>query len=262
MNIEHQNIIINQNNIDEYQNIGYFTAAEYEQKWDAAGELVPDGDKVILYKYSIDNGLNLPPSHDLHKFVRMHNENIPYYFKHEAQHSHNANIGFSFNLVDRICYTYIAAYFLDEISARMASNLYHIQKQNIQSSGLNVTEHALLNALTEFSNRQIFIEYCNLAALSYSYCILAMIKTNQANLVRDIISNQIPLHADYSKHQQLYTDSFYNTVNQYFIIDNIDVKTSIGKNAKSVFAEMRQQITPTMFAMSQQCLMFLKQNCL
>lgn len=94
------------------------------------------------------------------------------------------------------------------------------------------------------------------------YCIVAMLGNGQINHARDIVLKQIPLHADYKKRRQFYTDNFYNTVNQYFVIDNIDVKPSIGQKAKLEFEKIWQTITPIIFNMSQQCLMYIKQNCL
>ncbi|MBQ2844753.1 MAG: hypothetical protein IJE79_01920 [Alphaproteobacteria bacterium] len=262
MTIEYKNIIINKNNIAEYQNLDYLTGGEYAPKWTALGEIAPDGDKVILYKYSIDSELNLSPYDKLRDLVKSSNEEMPYSLIHESHHSHNANTGFSFNQINRICYTYIAAYLLDEISARMAANMYRVPNPNTQFDGLNIKERALLSAIQSFSDKQLCIEYCNLAATTYMCCIVAMLRNGQINHARDIVLKQIPLHADYKKHRRFYTDNFYNTVNQYFVIDNIDVKPSIGQEAKLKFEKIWQTITPIIFNMSQQCLMYIKQNCL
>lgn len=262
MTIEYKNIIINKNNIAEYQKLDYLTCGEYEPKWTTLGEIAPDGDKVILYKYSIDSELNLSPYDKLRDLVKSSNEEMPYSLIHESHHSHNANTGFSFNQVNRICYTYIAAYLLDEISARMAPNLYRIPNPNTQFDGLNIKERALLSAIQSFSDKQLCIEYCNMAANTYMYCIVAMLRCGQIKHVHDIVMRQIPQHADYKKHRQFYTDDFYNTVNQYFVINNIDVKPGIGQIAKSEFEKRWQTITPIVFGMSQQCLMYLKQNYL
>lgn len=262
LTIEYKNIIINKNNIADYQNLDYLTSGEYAPKWNALGEIAPDGDKVILYKYDIASELNLPPYHKLYELVKSSNEEMPYSLKHESHHAHNAGTGFSFNQIKCICYTYIATYLLDETSARMAANLYRVPMSNEQYDGLNIKERALLSAIKSFSDKQLCFEYCNLAANTYMYCIVAMLNNGQINLARNILMNQIPLHADYNKHRQFYTDDFYKTVNQYFVIDNIDVKTSIGHNAKAEFAKIWQTITPIIFDMSQQCLMYLRQNCL
>ena len=260
--IEYKNIVINKSNIAEYQNLEYLTSGEYAPKWNALGEPVPDGDKVILYKYDIASELNLSPNHKLYKLIKTSNEGMPFSLKHEAHHAHNASKGFSFIQVNRICYTYIAAYLLDEISARMAANMYRVPNPDTQYNGLNIKERALLAAIKSFSDKQLCVEYCNLAATTYMYCIVAMLRNGQINHARDIVLKQIPLHADYKKHRQFYTDNFYNTVNQYFVIDNIDVKPSIGQKAKLEFEKIWQTITPIIFNMSQQCLMYIKQNCL
>ena len=226
------------------------------------GELAPDGDKVILYKYDIASELNLSPNHKLYELIKTSNEEMPFSLKHEAHHAHNASKGFSFIQVNRICYTYIAAYLLDEISARMAANMYRVPNPNTQYNGLNIKERALLSAIQSFSDKQLCIEYCNMAANTYMYCIVAMLSCGQIKQVHDIVMRQIPQHADYKKHRQFYTDDFYNTVNQYFVINNIDVKPGIGQIAKSEFEKRWQTITPIIFNMSQQCLMYIKQNCL
>lgn len=262
LTIEFKNIVINKNNIAEYQNLDYLTGGEYAPKWNALGELVPDGDRVMLYKYSIAGELNLSPQHKLHTLVKISNEEMPYSLKHESHHAHNASTGFPFNQVNCICYAYIATYLLDELSARMAANLYRVPNLNPQSDGLNIKERALLDAMKLFSDRQLCIEYCNMAANTYSYHIMAMLRNGQINRARSIVINQIPQYADYNNHRQFYTDDFYNTVNQYFIFDNIDAKPSIGQNAKLEIEKKWREITPIIFGMSRQCMMYLTQNYL
>lgn len=269
MKIEHKNIVIHPGNVEEFRKADFLANGEYVQKWDALGGINPAGDKVILYKYDISNDLKLSQSEKLYRLIKKSNAEQPYSLTHETQHAHN-NAQFRFNQIDAICHTFVSTYLLDEISARTAANLYRIQQdkkhqhlyRNLANIGINEYSQALFMSIGLLTNEELCAKYCNIAANTFLYHISALINSGQKQRAVEIIKNQLPLYADSSKHQQFYTDKFYNTVKQYFVFDGIDINKKTDSTVQIAFDTEWLNISPMIFNISQGCLKHIMQNYL
>lgn len=268
MKIEQKTIIINSENIEEYQKVQYLASGEYVPKWNALGDISPSGNKVILYQYHIDPSLNLPKNHILYTKTQNANYEMPFSYAHEIQHSYNENIGFKFELIERLCYTYIVLFLMDELSARTAANLIRIKQdlknqhsyKELQLFGFDLKDQALFLASGLFDEQDMCLEYAYNGALSYACCFNALIKKESKKYLEEILYNQILWHKDYKDHQKLYTPKLFETATKYFEFNQKKPSEKFNPLVKQALAESWEKINPKIFDVSRQCLMRLQQN--
>lgn len=270
MKVEYNNIIINSENIEKYKQYNFLIGAKYNSRYDAFGNENPDNKKIILYNYSIDKKLTLPSNSKLRNLVDKTNKEQQISLRHELQHAHNDSFGFRFTLIDRICYTYLALYFLDELSAYMAANLYRIANDTkcqetynyLKSIGMDAQDMALFLAVGILDNSEMCYEYSINAANSFITCMHAMLVKGQQKQVQNIIKKQIPLHKNYARHQDLYTKNFYDIANKYFIFDGVKIKDKLHKMTETTLRRKWENLSTLLFDISQETLEYCCQNFL
>lgn len=189
---------------------------------------------------------------------------------HEKQHAHNEDLGFSFNLIDGVCYTYIVLYILNELPARMAANLFRIPQDRrnqglymqLKGLGMDIQDQALFIATTLFDEENLCSQYAYIGASAYICCINSMCQTGKKERAYNIMSKQIPLHADYSKYRELYSEKFYSIARKYFEFNGIKIKEQLCPFGQQNIYKQWQRINPMIFDMAQQCIGHIYQNVL
>lgn len=172
MKIRYETVILNKQNISQYVTDGAILNGSHTCSWSFA-ENKPEQPEIIIYHYEIAPSLNLNPNGYLYRAIQYTNNTKEKTLTHEMRHDHNTKVGSHMNMSGAVCYTYIMLYVLDEISARIAAEIYDIKNHttnNISNKvlkfiGAKTEDIALLHAMLQIYDTSDY--YCERAASFY-----------------------------------------------------------------------------------------------
>ncbi len=260
MVIEYKNIVINADNIHKYRQ--RIHAGYRKSLWSPSGNPQQGADVIYIYAYSIDPDLKLSGADSLYRAVKRVNSQRDRILIHELHHAYNENAGSVFHIARGDCYKSLALQCLDEISARLAEELYvchstrikHIQTQILSALGDSAAERSVAKMLEKW--RPLTDYYCQTAVSNYKTTVNYYRTHGFSRRVKKMLDAQVALyeHEISDLRPVMYTPDFVRAVQHYFTFDGRRVDHDIGNHMRGHLVRLWGGFEPILLSYAKSCL--------
>ncbi len=260
MKVEHKHILINSNNIREYRKQGALVGGSHTSGWDFFNNKKVADSTVTVYNYSFEPELCIHSSDKVYQAAKKINSEQENIAVHEIKHAKNADQGLPFHLASGVCWTHVALYCLDELSARIDEALYSINNTKLKSVysqfldclGVSQLERAVSIALKRFA--PLFQDYCMKGVSSFENSV-QMANFSEKDLQAFLQSQQRLYSCSFKMSRPvLYSISFHEAVGNYFRFDSIPEKNVFSRQAAHELRSFWTKCEPEIMRHSKDCI--------